>query len=265
MAKRKLGIAIVATLLVVVAVVSLVGGALLEKSQNGSLSLEEILAALQGQDSSTTVTTSVVTTVISGQTITSIVTPAVGLAPTRLTVTVAPNPMNMRGFFLGTVISDGQNYGITITYTTPRSETFSIRALLGPNGMYTSPPTQLNIPGEYIFSVRADNGLVSNTATLQVNGVYINVEPDSVSRAFLHTITVEVATGMYRSNYVVTASRDGWATSIVIAAGRVDTHGYAAWTGDFNPFTLGNYEFDVTINGQTARGYGASDWVNAVR
>ncbi len=259
-----LSTATVATLLIVVAVVGLVAGALIVKSDNISLDLSGltgILGALQGQ----TAVTTVVTTVISGQVVTSVVTPAAGRAPTMLTVTVTPNPMNMHGFFIGTVTSDGQNYGITITYTTPRSESLSIRAFLGPNGMYTSTPIQMNIPGEYRFSVRADNGVISNTAALQVNGVYINVDPDSVSRAFFHTITVEVSTGMYRSNYVVTASRDGWATSTVIVTGRVDTHGYASWTGDFNPFTLGNYEFDVTINGQTARSYGASDWVNAQR
>ena len=198
------------------------------------------------------------------QTQTQYVTPSNNVAPTMLTVAVSPNPMNMRGFFLGTVTSDGQNYGITITYTTPNSVSQSLRALLGPDGKFTA-TQQLNLPGEYVFTVRADNGVVSNTATLQVNGVYINVEPNSVSRMFRRTITIEVATGMYRSNFVVTASRDGWATSIVIITGRVDARGYATWTGDFDPLTLGNYEFDVTINGQTARSYGASDWVNAGR
>jgi len=195
--------ALVATLLIVVAVVGVVAGAYIVKSENISLDLSGlsgILELLQGQ----TVVTTVVTTVVSGQ-VTSVITSVV--TPSAL----GPGGASCQIMVSDTDINAGDNIGGQLTSNRVGIEVNIFHRLMG-EAMNPNPIVGItNAQGSWIaFSGTIDQlGIYQLAAalnfpaqgvmvactpiiTVTVHGLRISVNPDSIPKAVLSDIIIDV-------------------------------------------------------------------------
>jgi len=212
-----------------------------------------------GTGGTTTTTTQTTTT----QTMTTTTTTSNSRAPTAMTALVSPNPVNMGGWVVGTVTGNGYNYPIEILAThRGTGATQSIAGFLDGGGMIEL-DQQINTPGEWEFIVNG-GGVSSNTAFLTVQGVVIESEDSFYSRLMDDSQQFMVYSD-HKGSCLVYASKDGWATEVTIGTIVINSGGYGSFTISLDWVTLGNYEFDARIAGETARGWGATCWVNIGR
>jgi len=193
---------------------------------------------------------------------------------TSLMVSVNPSSIQMGGAVLGFVTGDKVGTIITITVTHVGTGSVStLTGVLGEDGLYAPPPTQISTPGLWSFVARGGDGIVSNEAVIEVRGIKVEVEPDSVQRS-------EGATGAIHlySHYVgqmlnVTGAVDGiWDVSPpmyefdVGQLGPINDGGYFGAIVSFSGAPMnGNFEIDAELwDGDSARNYSATDWVEIV-
>lgn len=190
---------------------------------------------------------------------------------TTLSVVVSPNPIQMGGVVIGYVTGDKAGSPVTVTVIhLGVASVQTISGALGADGIYTVPPTQINTPGIWSFTATS-GGITSNTVLLEVRGILVDIEPDSVSRAtagaqgYLHVYSHYAGTALD-----VHAALDGifdmgpmyefYYTTLDATNAGGYVGAMVSWSG-----VPSNDHFEVDVrhpgNGDMSRNYDGTDWI----
>ena len=195
----KLSSATVATLLIVVAVLGLVAGAFIVKSENISLDLSG-LSGLLGILQSHTAVTTVVTTMVYGQVVTQVVGPS-SPSPTGAScqIAISNTDINAGEHIAGQLTSNRAGVEV-ILYQRLMGESpkESLHGITDASGKYYAASGAIDTPGIYqllaVMNFPAQGITVPCTPvpTITVHGFKISVDPDSIPAGVSTAITLEL-------------------------------------------------------------------------
>jgi hypothetical protein len=177
-------------------------------------------------------------------------------APSSLYAVVEPNPITMKQRVLGAVTSDGYKYPITVHAKHKgigTEQTFG--GLLDTSGRFIITQT-IDLPGTWEFWVTS-NTVKSNVVSVTVQGVATTSNRVTVSRSIDPTCIISVWSSSH-GNAQVVANDPAHAVSIPLTNAVVNAGGYGSVQIDLGGLTLGTYEIDAVIGGETASSYGGA-------
>jgi hypothetical protein len=167
--------------------------------------------------------------------------------PTALFINVNPAVIDVGDYAWGTLTSDGYNFAIT-TKAVHRGDDVasSIPGFAGADGRYEY-VQEMNTPGFWEFQTTSENGVKSNVAYLEVQGMKILERNGKAfaSRSIGDTTFVfQVMCSHVRQDVVVAMTKDD-VSYTALGTVRTDAYGYGELTVAMPMTILGDWRVDV--------------------
>ena len=185
--------------------------------------------------------------------------------PTDIDIFVDPATINMGGWVIGQLTSSGGDgeYDITTKVVhTGSGQALSVHGHVE-GGRY-SLPKQINIPGYWQFQTTAENGVKSNTATLTVRGIQVNLEKYTYDKSEMDSLTINAFTHYADEDLLFVAHFPAGPWDVILGTETSNSGGYASIDFDFDGENNGDYEIDVIVGGgsDSADAWGGTEWVH---
>jgi hypothetical protein len=185
------------------------------------------------------------------------------LAPTSMTCTVIPNPISYKGIAEATITSGGHNYGLTFYIKHLGADIQQeVDSTLGSDGKFIT-RQQANTCGHWQIWAVADNDVSSNVVDVTVTGINIVSSDDELDND--EPFAIFIYTHFKSATVTVFANDPSSSSSKFLGSVVTNSGGFAQLViPDSGIFSMGSWELDCNINGQSASDYGGTYWIEVV-